>query len=74
MKVHKIETILNEDGTLTLRGLPFHAGDTVEVIILKTSIPKQKSALESQVKEHAYPLEGKVLHYDNPTEPVALED
>ncbi|MGB3649967.1 MAG: hypothetical protein WBA41_01980 [Rivularia sp. (in: cyanobacteria)] len=74
MNAHKIETVLNEDGTLTLRGLPFHAGDAVEVIILKTSIPKQQSASESQVKNNAYPLEGKVIHYDNPTEPVALED
>ena len=74
MNAHKIKTVLNEDGTLTLRGLPFHAGDAVEVIILKTSITKQKSASESQDKNNAYPLEGKVIHYDNPTEPVALED
>lgn len=74
MNAHKIETVLNEDGTLTLRGLPFHAGDAVEVIILKTPIKKEQSASESQVKDYAYPLEGKVIHYDNPTEPVALED
>ncbi|MBV6623229.1 MAG: hypothetical protein KI793_09895 [Rivularia sp. (in: Bacteria)] len=74
MNAHKIETVLNEDGTLTLQGLPFHAGDAVEVIILKTSISKQQPASQSQVKDNAYPLEGKVIHYDNPTEPVALED
>jgi hypothetical protein len=37
MNAHKIETILSEDGTLTLKGLPFHAGDAVEVIILERS-------------------------------------
>ena len=35
MNAHEIETVLTEDGTLTLRGLPFHAGDSVEVIILE---------------------------------------
>lgn len=74
MNAHKIETVLNEDGTLTLRGLPFHAGDAVEVIILKTPIKEEQSASESQLKNNTYPLEGKVIHYDNPTEPVALED
>ncbi|WP_414619190.1 hypothetical protein [Calothrix sp. CCY 0018] len=61
-----IETVLNEDGTLTLRGLPFHAGDAVEVIILKNSQQKQESASESKVKK-PFPLEGKVIYYDNPT-------
>jgi hypothetical protein len=35
MNAHKIETVLPEDGTLTLEALPFHAGDVVEVIILE---------------------------------------
>lgn len=74
MNAHKIETILNEDGTLTLSGLSFYAGDTVEVIIVKTSINKRESASESKLKNNVYPLEGKVIHYDNPTEPVALGD
>jgi hypothetical protein len=29
----KVELVLKEDGILTLQGLPFHAGDAVEVII-----------------------------------------
>lgn len=37
MNAYKIETILSEDGILTLKGLPFHAGDAVEVIILERS-------------------------------------
>jgi hypothetical protein len=37
MNAHKVETILSEDGTLMLQGLPFHTGDEVEVIILKRS-------------------------------------
>jgi hypothetical protein len=74
MNAHKIETSLTEDGTLVLKGLPFHAGDVVEVIILQPQIAQhQIKSLETQ-NTNLYPLRGKVIHYDDPTEPVALED
>lgn len=38
MNAHKIKVVLTEDGTLTLRGLPFHAGDAVEVMGLENKI------------------------------------
>jgi len=47
MNTHKIETVLTEDGTLTLQGLPFHAGDTVEVIILQAKTPQRQDAVNS---------------------------
>jgi len=34
MSVHRVETTLAKDGTLTLTNLPFRAGDAVEVLIL----------------------------------------
>jgi hypothetical protein len=37
MNAFKVETILSEDGALTLKDLPFHVGDAVEVIILERS-------------------------------------
>ena len=73
MNAHKIETVLNEDGTLTLRGLPFRAGDAVEVIVLE-SRTKQHEAPTRSPDSNPYPLRGKVIRYDDPTEPVALED
>jgi hypothetical protein len=74
MNAHKIETSLTEDGTLVLKGLPFHAGDVVEVIILQPQIAQhQIKSLETQ-NTNLYPLRGKVIRYDDPTEPVALED
>ncbi|MFN5066969.1 MAG: hypothetical protein ACK4V0_14490 [Aphanizomenon sp.] len=74
MNAHKIETSLTEDGTLVLKGLPFHAGDVVEVIILQLqSAQHQIKSLETQ-NTNLYPLRGKVIRYDDPTEPVALED
>ena len=66
MSVHHVETTLTQDGTLTLRDLPFQAGDAVEVII----VPRAAASAE----QNAYPLRGKVLHYDNPTAPVAQDD
>jgi hypothetical protein len=66
MSVHHVETTLTQDGTLTLSDLPFQAGDSVEVII----VPRAAAS----AKQNAYPLRGKVLHYDNPTAPVAQED
>jgi hypothetical protein len=74
MNTHKIETVLTEDGTLTLQGLPFHAGDTVEVIILQAKTPQRQDAVNSQSEKNRYPLRGTVIRYDDPTEPVALED
>ena len=66
MSVHRVETTLTKDGTLTLTNLPFHAGDAVEVLILPRS---QK--LSGQER---YPLHGKPIQYINPTEPVAEDE
>jgi hypothetical protein len=35
MNVHKVETVLAEDGILILKGLPFRAGDQVEAIVIE---------------------------------------
>ena len=74
MNAHKIEVVLTEDGTLTLQGLPFHAGEAVEVIILEAKTPQHQAATKPQSDNNRYPLHGKVIRYDHPTEPVALED
>ena len=73
MNAHEIETVLTEDGTLTLRGLPFHAGDSVEVIILENRTSQHEAPTDSP-DSNPYPLRGTVIRYDDPTEPVALED
>jgi len=66
MDTFRLDTTLTQDGTLILSDLPFQAGDAVEVII----VPRAAAV----AGQNAYPLRGKVLHYDNPTEPVAHED
>ncbi|MEN3333352.1 MAG: hypothetical protein V7641_2717 [Blastocatellia bacterium] len=66
MNTHRTEVTLTEDGSLTLKNLPFHAGDSVEVIIVARS--------SKPGEQDRYPLRGTPIHYDNPTEPVAQED
>ena len=61
---HRIETVLSEDGKLSLDQLPFRAGQSVEVIVLPTA----------QAVPAAHTLRGTVLRYDHPTEPVADAD
>jgi hypothetical protein len=51
---------------VTLKNLPFQEGEQLEIIILRrpAHAPHQDE----------YPLRGTVLHYLDPTEPVAQED
>jgi hypothetical protein len=74
MNAYKVETILSEDGALTLKDLPFHVGDAVEVIILERS-PHQMEKAEDKPEPNLYPLRGTVLFYEDPFEPaVPVED
>jgi hypothetical protein len=71
MNAHKVETILAEDGTLILRDLPFHAGDTVEIIILERPSTLPEKVLTNQLEPTLYPLRGKQpYHYEDPFEPA----
>jgi hypothetical protein len=58
---HRIETILQRDGTLTLEHLPFKAGQAVEVIILpQTGI--------GQTSQSQYPFRGVPVRLEGATE------
>ena len=63
MYAHRVDATLIQEGTLELTNLPFHAGETVEVIVLPRTI-----AVKS------YPLRGKPIVYTDPFEPVAQND
>jgi hypothetical protein len=67
MQAYRLEITITQDKTLTLRSLPFQAGELVEVIIL----PK---APAPSVPHDRYPLRGTPITYINPTEPVAQTD
>ena len=66
MNAHRVETTINQDGTLTLNDIPFRAGDEVEVIILGR--PHKPGGA------NAYPLRGQPVQYEAPTEPVAEDE
>jgi hypothetical protein len=66
MRAYRVEKTLSEDGVLELRALPFRTGEIVEVIILS----REDKMCEAQ----DFPLRGKVLRYEKPTEPVAQDD
>lgn len=63
MNTHRVEATINQDITLTLNGIPFHAGDKVEVINLERPLKPNG--------DNPYPLRGHPVQYDAPTEPVA---
>jgi hypothetical protein len=66
MQAYHVETILQQDGALTLSNLPLRAGETVEVIILVRP--------PASLRPNRYPLRGTPLTYVDPTEPVAQAD
>jgi hypothetical protein len=66
MRAYRVEKIVPQNGVLELSALPFQAGEMVEIIILSRENGLSRTAL--------YPLKGKVLKYENPTDPVASDD
>jgi hypothetical protein len=66
MHDYRVETEIGSDGSLTLKGLPFQAGDRVEVII------RDQKAVGGNGK--CYPLRGKPIRYTDPFGSVAEED
>jgi hypothetical protein len=62
---HRIQTTLEHDGTLTLRNVPFRAGETVDVIILLKQPPADRGVCS---------LRGTPVTYSDPFEPVGVDD
>ncbi|MEJ5199371.1 MAG: hypothetical protein WHX53_10645 [Anaerolineae bacterium] len=63
MQTYRTETIVSPDRVLTVRGVPFRAGEKVEVIVLSSSRKRE-------TREH-YPLRGKPIRYVAPFDSVA---
>lgn len=63
MQAHRAETIISNDGVLTLHGLPFRRGESVEVIVLPFVMHTTATS--------RYPLRGTPISFYSPTEPVA---
>ena len=65
-QVYRAETMVSNDGTLAIAGLPFQAGDRVEVIV--------RDRLREQAHGQRYPLRGKPIRYADAFESVAEKD
>ena len=66
MQDYRVEAKVGSDGSLTLNGLPFPAGDRVEVII--------RSQDGGNGNGKGYPLRGQPIRYTAPFSSVAEED
>lgn len=66
MKTFRIETTVSSNKSLTIKGLPFHAGDKVEVVV--------RSRNNEQKRIECYPLRGKPIKYVDPFKSVAEDD
>jgi hypothetical protein len=66
MQTFWIETIISQNGILTIRGLPFRTGEKVEVIVLRSHHKREG--------DERYPLRGKPIRYIAPFESVAEND
>jgi hypothetical protein len=66
MQDYRVETRVSSDRSLTIKSLPFQAGDRVEVIV--------RSHNHTEERGKCYPLRGKPIRYTNPFGSVAEED
>lgn len=66
MKTHHTKTTLSEDGVVTLQGIPFLRGESVEVIV----VPFTRAAAPA----NRYPLRGTPVKLLAPTLPAADGD
>ena len=69
---YRVETIISQNGTLTLYGIPFRAGDKVEVIVAGVPVAEVPDSLRDS--EARYPLRGKPIRYAASFESVAEGD
>ena len=61
-----LRTIVGDDGTLTVRGLPSLAGHRVDVLV--------RDAPRAESEKDKYPLRGRPLLYEKPFDSVAGTD
>jgi len=66
MQTYRIETIVSLNRVLTLRGVPFRAGERVEVIVLSHRRKREEA--------ERYPLRGKPIRYIAPFDSVAEDE
>jgi hypothetical protein len=54
MNAHKLKAVMSQDGQLLLNGLPFRAGDTVEVIVFAQTGMAPSSGETADTSDQVY--------------------
>ena len=67
MFAHKVEAVVDQNGSITLKNLPFATGEAIEVIL----VTKPPSHRRSRTRNN---LKGNLVKYSDPFAPVALDD
>ncbi|MEA3308892.1 MAG: hypothetical protein U9Q70_05210 [Chloroflexota bacterium] len=67
METYRTETIISKDGMISIKDLPFLAGDRVEILVYSRKRKKDDS-------QERYPLRGLPIKYIKPFENVAEND
>ena len=66
MVAHRFSMTVGQDRTLVVRDVPFRPGDQVEVLVTERQ--------ENSPSQRWQKLQGSVLKYDRPTDPVGEDD
>lgn len=78
MNAYKVEAVIAEDGTVTLRGLPFSIGDTVEVILVERSpAPGEPSSHSEPMAldgDYLLGVEAQLSEWTSPEDEAAYSD
>jgi|GEM_PF-651677 hypothetical protein len=65
-QIYRTEKRVPENGVLILDALPFRSHDIVEIIVRLREDKKEQ--------KNRYPMRGRIVRYDEPTEPVAQNE
>lgn len=66
MEAYMVDALVSESGSLLIQDVPFKAGTPVEVILLERAIDRP------EVERN--PFWGSELKYEDPFEPISVED
>jgi len=66
MHAHRSESIVQADGSLTIKNVPFHTGEIIEVILLPVST--------AMTNRDNYPLRGIKVEYIAPFESAVQDE
>jgi hypothetical protein len=74
MNAHKLEMVLSQDGQLLLDGLPFRAGDVVEVIVLAQSALTTQPSVDFSDQLYLAGISGMMEEWESDADEAAYQD